>query len=280
MSYIITGDLLDQFRTQLTEEERSPATIEKYLRDVGKFCAWAGIGAAIDKETVLAYKDSLAQRCKIATANAALAALNHFFKALGWTDCVVRPFKLQRESFRDQRRELSREEYHRLTEAAQSRGQTWLYLIIVTLCATGLRVSELPFVTVESLATRQAVVRNKGKTRRVILPVALCRKLRAYARERGISRGSVFVTRTGKPLDRSNIHHAMKKLCARAGVEPTKVFPHNLRHLFAVEHYERHHDLAGLASLLGHANVNTTRIYIMVTLERKEEEINALGLVV
>ena len=148
------------------------------------------------------------------------------------------------------------------------------------LCATGLRVSELPFVTVESLATRQAVVRNKGKTRRVILPVELCRKLRFYARKRGIQSGSVFVTRTGKPLDRSNIHHAMKKLCARAGVEPTKVFPHNLRHLFAVEHYERHHDLAGLASLLGHANVNTTRIYIMVTLERKEEEINALGLVV
>lgn len=280
MPHIITSDLLDQFRAQLTAEERSAATIEKYLRDVRKFCAFVGIGLPIDKETVLAYKEALPERCEISTANAALSALNRFFKAQGWTDCLVHPFRLQRESFRDQRRELSREEYHRLTNAAQRRGQTWLYLVMVTLCATGLRVSELPFVTVESLATRQAVVRNKGKTRRVILPVELCRKLRAYARERCIFSGSVFVTRTGKPLDRSNIHHAMKKLCAEAGVDSSKVFPHNLRHLFAVEHYERHHDLAGLASLLGHSNVNTTRIYIMVTLERKEEEINALGLVV
>ena len=209
-----------------------------------------------------------------------LAALNHFFCFLERPELVVKPFRLQRSSFRSNERELTRNEYIRLTQAARRRGQDWLYLIMVTLCATGIRVSELRFVTVESLSTRRFAVFNKGKSRQVILPVELCRKLRVFAKERGVTKGSVFVTRSGKPMDRSNIHHAMKKLCAEAGVEPGKVFPHNLRHLFAVEHYEKHRDLCGLASILGHSNVNTTRIYTMVTIARKEEEIEELKLVV
>ena len=276
----IDVDVLNRFKGHLTEEERSPATIEKYLRDVKKFSSFAGIGVEITKETVIAYKQWLEKHYEISSANSMLAALNHFFQFMEWPELAVKPFKQQQQSFRSSNRELSRDEYVRLTQVAQRKGQTWLYLIMVTMCATGIRVSELPFITVESLSTRQAIVRNKGKTRRVILPLELCRKLRVFARERDITHGSIFVTKTGKPIDRSNIHHAMKKLCEEAGVEAGKVFPHNLRHLFAVEHYEKHRDLGGLASILGHSNINTTRIYTMVSIERKVVEIDALGLVV
>lgn len=273
-------ELVSQFELQLKAEERADATVDKYKRDVRKFLGFAGTGAEITKEIAIAYKQWLREHYALSSANSMLAALNHFFQLQGWTDCVVKPYKLQGKTFRSEDRELSREEYQRLTTIAQKRGQTWLYLIMVTLCSTGIRVSELPFVTVESLATRRATVTNKGKTRQIILPLELCRKLRAYTRQRGIRKGSVFVTRTGKPIDRSNIHHAMKKLCKEAGVEQGKVFPHNLRHLFAVEHYGRNHDLSGLADLLGHTNVNTTRIYTMVSIEQKVEEVGALGLVV
>lgn len=276
----IDNQALRRFEALLEEEERSEATIEKYLRDVRKFCLYAGIGVEITKEMVIAYKKSLLDCYEVSSANSMLSALNRFFRFLGWTELAVKPFRLQYNSFRSNERELTREEYLRLTETARNRGQDWLYLIMVTLCSTGIRVSELRFLTVQSLSTRRFAVFNKGKSRQVLLPVELCRKLRAFARERGVTKGSVFVTRTGRPIDRSNIHHAMKKLCAEADVEPGKVFPHNLRHLFAVEHYQRHRDLGGLASILGHSNVNTTRIYTMVTIERKEEEIEALGLVV
>jgi site-specific recombinase XerD len=279
MTCITTSDDITRFECALQEEERADATVEKYLRDLKRFLAYVG-EEPFTKEKVIAYKNALKESYCLTSANSMLAALNRFLAFLGRNDLTVRPFKLQRESFRSAERELSREEYLRLTRAAQERGQTWLYLVMVTLCATGIRISELPFITVESLATRRATVRNKGKTRQVILPLELCRKLRKFAQERGVTKGSVFVTRGGKPIDRSNIHHAMKKLCAQAGVEPGKVFPHNLRHLFAVAHYEKHRDLAGLASILGHSSINTTRIYTMVTAEEKAQEISALGLVV
>lgn len=280
MGRTINRDMMCRFELLLRENERSGATIEKYLRDVQRFLLFAGIGTEITKETAIAYKQWLKKHYEVSSANSMLAALNCFFRLQGWSDCMVRPYKMQGSRFRSEDRELSREEYLRLTQAAQRKGQTWLYLIMVTLGATGIRVSELLFITVEALATRRASVNNKGKTRQVILPVDLCRKLRAYACERAITQGSVFVTRTGRPIDRSNIHHAMKKLCAEAGVEPGKVFPHNLRHLFAVEHYEKNRDLTGLADILGHTNINTTRIYTMESMERRAEEISALGLVV
>ena len=237
MKRIADNFALTSFRTYLADAERAPATIGKYLRDVKKFYSFSGIGAEITKETTIEYKNWLQERYQISSANSMLASLNHFFRFMGWTELSVKPFKQQQQSFRSSDRELSREEYVRLTQTAQRKGQIWLYLIMVTLCATGIRISELPFITVESLSTRQAIVRN-------------------------------------------NIHHAMKKLCEEAGVKQKKVFPHNLRHLFAVEHYEKHRDLSGLANILGHSNINTTRIYIMVTIERKEEEMDALGLVV
>ena len=280
MKKYISCEIVNQFRTYLEEEERSAATIEKYLRDIRKFNCFCGTGTEISKALVISYKNWLHDYYEISSVNSMLVALNQLFRFLGWTELIIKPFKQQQQSFRSSDKELSRDEYVRLTQIAQRKGQTWLYLIMVTMCATGIRVSELPFITVESLSTRQAIVRNKGKTRRVILPLDLCRKLRIFTKERKITHGSIFVTKTGRPIDRSNIHHAMKKLCAEAGVEAGKVFPHNLRHLFAVEHYEKHHDLGGLASILGHSNINTTRIYTMVSIERKAVEVDALGLVV
>lgn len=280
MNRSIAEAMLEQYEDYLRVEEKSENTIAKYLRDLRGFCDFTDNNKEITKELVMEYKGHLREKYKVSSANSMLASLNGFLKWAGWEDCSVKAFKVQRECFRSSGKELNVTEYKRLARAAQKRGQTWLYLLMLTLCSTGIRISELPFITVQSLATRQAEVKNKGKIRRVILPVDLCVKLRRYAEQRGIEEGSIFVTRNGKPIDRSNIHHAMKKLCVKADVEKEKVYPHNLRHLFAVQHYKKNRDLSGLASILGHSNINTTRIYTMVTIEQKEDEINALGLVV
>lgn len=280
MERIITEEMLEQYIVSLKLDGKSKNTRSKYMHDIKVFINFVGENKTITKELVIAYKDYLKEHYAISSANSMIAALNSFLKWAGWADYTVKAFKVQSECFRSAEKELTFDEYGKLLVAAQKKGQTWLYLIMVTLCSTGLRISELRFVTVQSLYNRQAVVTNKGKMRRVILPFDLCRKLRAYVMQNGIKEGSVFVTRKGKPLDRSNIHHAMKKLCKEAGVESTKVFPHNFRHLFAVRHYECNHDLSGLAAILGHSNINTTRIYTMVTIEQKDAEINALGLVI
>lgn len=280
MAGIITDTLMENYEAALVEEEKSDNTIDKYMRDIRKLRSFVGENKEITKEMVIQYKLYLKEAYKTTSANSMLAAINAFFRWAGWTECVVKSFKVQAQCFRSENKELNIEEYQRLAEAAQQKGQIWLYLIIITLCSTGIRISELPYITVQSLASRQARVFNKGKMRKVILPLDLCRKLKRYAEQRGIKHGSIFVTRSGKNIDRSNIYHAMKKLCNHANIEKKKVFPHNLRHLFAVQHYEQNHDLSGLAAILGHSNINTTRIYTMVTVERKEEEINALGLVV
>lgn len=280
MNHTLTAQMLLDFTAHLTEEERSPNTIAKYTRDVRYFYDFAEDYAEITKPIVIAYKNALTETYTITSANSMLAALNHFFKFLGWLDCVVKPFKVQPTTFRRADKNLTREDYLHLLDAAKQKNQLWLYYIMLTLCSTGIRVSELQFITVQALSTRQAIIRNKGKTRKVILPVDLCRRLMAYAKSKGIRSGSIFVTRSGKPIDRSNIFHAMKKLCHDANVEKTKVFPHNLRHLFAVSYYETHHDLSGLSCLLGHSNINTTRIYTMTPIEEKEQFVNDLGLVV
>jgi site-specific recombinase XerD len=280
MERIITGELLNSFKNQLQADEKSTHTIEKYLRDVRKFCSFAEKNKAITKELVIAYKEYLRENYALSSANSMLAALNSFFMWVGWVDCMVKPFKEQKDSFRSEEKELSFSEYIRLLETAKKQKQIWLYLVMVTLASTGIRISELKYITVNSLCTRRARVFNKGKSRTVVLPSDLCKKLRVYIREKNITSGSIFVTRNGNPIDRSNIHHAMKRLCKKAGVNKNKVFPHNLRHLFAVRHYSENHDLTGLASILGHSNINTTRIYTMETIEAKAEEINALGLVV
>ncbi len=271
--------LIEWFEERLREEEKSQATIQKYLRDIRVLQHFVGDSGKVSKEVVIAYKQELSTRYAPASTNSMLAAANHFFQALGWQDCVVKSFRVQREVFRSSERELSKEEYVRLVETAERKGKTRLSLVMQTICTTGIRISELPFITVEALQSRRARVALKGKTRTVILPRELCKKLLCYAEEQQLYSGSIFVTGNGKPLDRSNILHAMKALGEEAGIPKNKLFPHNLRHLFAVVYYDAERDLSHLADLLGHSNINTTRIYTMVSCEEQEERLERLGLV-
>lgn len=276
----LTADktIMERFESRLKEEEKSRATIEKYLRDAKAFAAFLG-DAPVTKDAVIRYKSLLSENYAVASANSMLAAVNSFLRFLECADCVVRTFKVQKAVFRSRELELSRNEYVRLVETAKRRGNRRLCLVMQTICATGIRISELPFVTVESLHTRRARVSLKGKTRTVILPMELCRELKRYVKSSGIQSGSVFVTRGGRPMDRSNILHAMKALCQEAGVAAGKVFPHNLRHLFAVTYYNVEKDICHLADLLGHSNVNTTRIYTLISCEMQEQRLDGLGLV-
>ena len=271
--------LIEWFEERLREEEKSQATIQKYLRDIRVLQHFVGDSGKVSKEVVIAYKQELSTRYAPASTNSMLAAANHFFQALGWQDCVVKSFRVQREVFRSSEHELTKEEYVRLVETAERKGKTRLSLVMQTICTTGIRISELPFITVEALQSRRARVALKGKTRTVILPRELCKKLLCYAEEQQLYSGSIFVTGNGKPLDRSNILHAMKALGEEAGIPKNKLFPHNLRHLFAVVYYDAERDLSHLADLLGHSNINTTRIYTMVSCEEQEERLERLGLV-
>lgn len=280
MRHVLKQSQVTQFRSGLIADEKSAATVEKYLHDVRAFVAHVGLGGNVTKEVVIAYKQHLMERYAPSSVNTMLAALNRFFKELGWYDCVVKALRIQRQVFRDKGRELSREEYCRLLAAAQARGDRRMYLLMETICATGIRVSELQFITLEAAQNGYATVSLKGKTRKVLLPRALCRKLKRYAKERNIRKGCIFITRSGAPMDRSNILHAMKALCRQAGVERSKVFPHNLRHLFACCYYQAEKDISRLADLLGHSSINTTRIYTSVSGAEQVRQIERLGLVV
>ena len=271
-------ELLDRFRRALELEEKSPATIQKYLHDVRTFLEWRQGQGPLCKEQVIAFKSWLAQRYAVRSANSMLAAVDHFLRFLQAEECCVKLFRIQYQTFCDRRMELRREEYEALREAAVQSGQERLALILQTICATGIRIGELKAITVEALLTGSAVAENKGKSRVVLLPRRMCRELLQYAAERGISSGPVFVTRSGRPVDRGNIWKGMKGLCARAGVDPAKVFPHNLRHLFAATFYEKEKDIMHLADILGHRSVNTTRIYILSSGEDHRMQIEALDL--
>lgn len=275
----ITATNIERFHTRLIEDEKSEATIEKYLRDVKAFFTFAG-EETVTKEMAIRYKEHLKKTYKPTSVNSMLAAVNRFFREMGWFECIVKALKIQRAAFRSKERELSKEEYLRLLEAARENGNTRLYLLMQTLCATGIRVSELPFITVEAVRSGQAIVSLKGKTRRILLTAALRRELKHYTEEKNLKSGSIFITKSGKPMDRSNILHEMKALCEAAGVDRKKVFPHNLRHLFACLFYQKEKDPIRLADLLGHANVNTTRIYTCVSGDEQERQIEELGLVI
>lgn len=253
-----------EFKAQLISEERSTATVEKYIRDVKAFAEYAH-GAEITKETIIAYKNRLQLRYAVRSVNSMLASLNSFFAFLGWRDLRVKSLKVQQRVFCPEERELTKEEYTRLCKAAERRENSRLCLLLQTICGTGIRVSELRFVTVESARRGEAAVKCKSKTRTVFIVKALRQKLLRYAAEQGIKSGMIFVTRTGKPLGRTNIWREMKSLCAEANVNPKKVFPHNLRHLFARVFYAVEKDIAKLADILGHSSINTTRIYIIST---------------
>lgn len=273
-------EMLLKFEEKMKAGEKSQATIGKYLKDAEQFLEEFGEEDEITKDRVIAYKQTLAERYAVSSANSKLAAVNCFLRTAGCEECTVKSFKVQKNVFRARERELTRDEYVRLVKTARSQGKQKLGMLIQTLCATGIRISELPYITVEALYTRRAVVSLKGKTRIVLLPAKLCRELTAYVKAADIRSGSIFVTRSGKPLDRSNIFHSMKKLCDDAKVDRDKVFPHNFRHLFAVTYYKAEKDVCHLADILGHSSINTTRGYTIVSCEEQEQQINGLGLLI
>ena len=256
---------LENFVQNLRTSERSAGTIEKYVRDVRKFAAWLE-GEAVSRERAAAWRDSLLERGYApVTVNSMVAAVNRFFAALGWEEYKVKALKIQRRLFRDSGKELSREEYERLVSAAHTQGRERLALLLETICSTGIRVSEVKYITVEAAWAGRAEISLKGKLRVILLPGKLCRKLKKYARQQKTASGEIFLTRSGKSLSRRQIWAEMKGLCQKAGVAPSKVFPHNLRHLFARTFYRVCRDVAKLADVLGHSSIETTRIYLIST---------------
>lgn len=261
---IVTDERLRCFESYLLENEKSCATIEKYMRDLQYFSVFAQ-NHSVDKTLTLSYKAHLEREYAQTSANSMIAALNTFLRFMGWHDCCVKQFKIQRKTYCPEEKELTKGEYLALIRTAERKQNERLSLLLQTICATGIRVSELNYITVEAVQKGEAIVSCKGKTRTVFIVTALRRKLRDYARKHKILSGLIFITRNGKPLNRSNIWHEMKKLCEEAGVSSGKVFPHNLRHLFARIFYSIEKDIAKLADVLGHSNINITRIYIVST---------------
>lgn len=260
---IITKEIISAFHKKLNEEEKAAATVEKYLRDVKAFAEYSD-GGEVTKEVVIAYKAYLTENGYAPRSiNSMLASLHKLFDFLGRTDCKVKTVKLQRQVFCSEEKELTKAEYTRLCRTAERKHNERLLLILQTICGTGIRVSELPFITAEAVRKGEATVSLKGKTRSVFLVKDLQKKLLRYISEQRITEGAVFVTRTGKPMSRTNIWREMKNLCLEADVNSEKVFPHNLRHLFARVFYGIEKDIAKLADILGHSSIETTRIYII-----------------
>lgn len=277
---IIDKSLMEQFKTHLKLEEKSNNTIEKYLRDVYAF--WKFIGEqSVTKELAINYKEHLlSDEYAVRSINSMIASLNSFFIFAGCENMKIKTIKEQRQIYCSENRELTKEEYTRLLKAAESKGNQRLNLILQTICGTGIRVSELQFITVEAVKNGEALVLCKGKRRSVFIVKALQKKLLKYAAEQNITSGCIFITRTGKPVSRTNIWRDMKKLCNDANVNPDKVFPHNLRHLFARVFYGIEKDIAKLADILGHSSINTTRIYIISTGTEHRQRMENMRLVI
>ncbi len=274
---VLTWQQLQAFRQHLFREEKSPATTEKYLRDARVFAAFAG-EQPVTKELVIAFKAMLVDRgYATGSINSMLASLNSLLQFLGWEACKTRSLRQQRSAYCPEEKELTKSEYRRLLAAAREKEQ--LYLLLQTICATGIRVSELQYFTVRALGRGEVTIHCKNKTRTILVPGQLKKLLLHFAHKRNIQSGPIFQTRTGRPLNRSNIWAQMKKLCQKAGVLASKVFPHNLRKLFARTFYALEKDIAKLADVLGHSSVNTTRIYIMTTGKEHRRKIENLGLV-
>ena len=262
---LLTKEIISVFINLLHLEEKSENTIEKYTRDVIAFAVSTG-NTPIGKETVIEFKQKLIDSgYAVSSINSMLAAVNSLFDYLGWTDCKVKSIKIQRQIYCPENKELTKAEYLRLLNAAEHNQNNRLYLILQTICGTGIRISELKYITVEAVKNGQAVVSCKGKNRVIFIVKKLKKKLLQYAAERHIKAGAIFITKSGKPVNRTNIWREMKSLCKQAHVNPDKVFPHNLRHLFARTFYKLEKDIAKLADILGHSSINTTRIYIIST---------------
>ncbi len=259
-SRVCVTESVSRFRLHLAAHDKSQNTIDKYIRDVKKFLGF-NQGGPLNHTAVVRYREYLVACYKPSSVNSMLAALNSYLEFLDQKDCCVSLLRIQREMFLDETKELTREEYCRLVEQADRDGNIRLFYILQTLAGSGIRISELSAITVESLGQKTVSINSKGKIRQILLPPSLVEQLRAYCREAGRTSGSIFVTRSGRPMDRRNIWKEMKTLCGRAGVDQAKVFPHNLRHLFARSYYEKEKDIIRLADYLGHSNVETTRRY-------------------
>ena len=256
----LTAALIRKYLDFLHEQERSAHTISKYAHDLTALLAYLH-GEPLTKTALIGWKTQLVDALAPASVNSMPVAVNGYLAFMGWPELKIKLLKIQKAVFLDESKELTREEYTRLVCAAKMQQNERLALVIQTICATGIRVSELQFITVEAVQCGRAEISNKGKLRIVFLPTALCKLLAAYLRKQGKTSGPVFTTRSGKPLDRSNVWRDMKALCQSAGVDPKKVFPHNLRHLFTRMFYSIDHDLSRLADILGHSSISTTRIY-------------------
>ncbi|MBQ3252176.1 MAG: tyrosine-type recombinase/integrase [Oscillospiraceae bacterium] len=274
----LSNKQIKEFANYLCREEKSNATQEKYLRDVQAFSLYAD-NREITKEVVVSWKKQLVESgYAVRSINSMLASVNSLLEFLNLPNCKVKNIRTQRQTYCTEDKELTKSEYLRLLAASKKNEQ--LNLAIQTICGTGIRVSELRYFTVEAIRYGEVTVDCKSKTRTILIPGKLKNILLNYAKKHGITTGAIFVTCTGKPLNRSNIWSAMKKLCETAGVKPSKVFPHNLRKLFARTFYGIEKDIAKLADILGHSSINTTRIYIMTTGIEHRRKIDRLGLIV
>ena len=275
----ITNSAIKAFEKHLKDDEKSEKTVAKYLHDLYYFLNFTQ-GKPIDKSMMLEYKTVLGERYALASANSMIAAVNAFLRFMGWMDCCIKQFKVQKKAFCSEEKELTKAEYIRLVNAAKAEGNERLNLILQTICGTGIRVSELQFITVEAVRKGETVVSCKSKTRTVFIVRELQKKLLNYIKAKGITTGCIFITKSGKPMSRCNIWREMKVLCEQAGVSPDKVFPHNLRHLFARTFYGIEKDIAKLADILGHSNINTTRIYIITTGAEHKRKMENMRLII
>ena len=267
------------YKDYLISEEKSSSTIQKYIHDIIGFVKWLE-GREISKELTIEYKQILVEQYTVKTVNSVISSLNSFFIWLGCPECKVKNMRVQKTTFTAPNRDLTMSEYERLLKTAYNLGKERLYLVMQTICATGIRVSELCYITIEAVKNGATQIDCKGKTRSILIPKKLCSMLERYAAKKNIRKGCVFITRNGRPLDRSNIWAEMKKLCKKACVLASKVFPHNLRHLFGKTFYAKYQDIGRLADLLGHSSINTTRIYTLESGEIHRNRIQNLGLII
>ncbi len=277
--HTITKENIQAFALMLREEEKAEATERKYVMAVERLGAFLA-GRELNKRLLLEYRGLLLAEKQPQTVNGDLSAIHAYLRFYGLDSCKVRFLKVQHQPFLEENRELQEQEYRQLLDAARMKGNERLYLVMTAICSTGIRVSELMYITVEAARSGYANIRMKGKCRRILLPKALCKKLLIYARRHSIATGHIFRTRSGRPLDRTNIGHDMKKLCAAAKVEPQKVFPHNLRHLFARCFIAIENNIAHLADVLGHSRIETTRLYVAVSAETHNRILNKMRLVI
>ena len=278
-NHTIREEDICRFSRHLHDLEYAPGSIEKYLRDLTAFQHWLA-GRTVTQREIAAWKEYLhSLGCRSETVNTKLSALNRFFAFQGWSGLRARYYRIQRRFFRSTEREMTREDYGRLLSTAEGMGKTRLALLMETICATGIRVSEVKYITLEALRAGRAEISLKGKVRTILIPGKLCRKLERYAKKQNIATGEIFLTRRGKGLSRRQIWAEMKALCARAGVAASKVFPHNLRHLFARTFYRASRDVAQLADVLGHSSIETTRIYLPSTGANHTRQLERLGLI-